>query len=135
AQADAEWLAASPNPRRRAQVASDAERLSGPLRAIALARLGRVEEARAAAAATPLDCAPCLRARAEAEAAAGNWPAADGWYARAAALGPQLPLTETAWGASLLAKGDARAAIVKLSAAAAKGPRYADPLELWGEAL
>ena len=119
----------------RAQAASDAERVTGPLRAIALAGVGRVEEARAVAAATPLDCAPCLRARAEVEAAARNWTAADGWYAKAAVLGPQLPLTDTAWAESLLARGDVKAAIIKLRSATAKGPRYADPLELWGEAL
>lgn len=119
----------------RAQATSQAERVTGPLRAIAMARVGRVEEARAVAAATPLDCAPCLRARAEVEAAALDWAAADGWYAKAAMLGPQLPLTDTAWAESLLARGDAKAAIVMLRSTAAKGPRYADPLELWGEAL
>ena len=144
AMARADWLAAPEGPGQpprsqvayfRAQAASEAERVTGPLRAIALARAGRVDEARAVAAATPLDCAACLRARAEVEAAAMNWTAADGWYAKAAALGPQLPLAETAWGASLLARGDPKAAIIKLRSAAAKGPRYADPLELWGEAV
>ena len=144
ATARADWLAAPAGPGQpprsevvdfRVQAASEAARVTGPLRAIALARTGRVEQARAVAAATPLDCAPCLRARAEVESAAKNWTAADAWYAKAAVLGPQLPLTETVWGASLFARGDAKAAILKLSSAAAKGPRYADPLELWGEAL
>jgi tetratricopeptide (TPR) repeat protein len=35
----------------------------------------------------------------------------------------------------LLAKGDVDAAIEKFRAARAKGPHFADPLELWGEAL
>ena len=35
----------------------------------------------------------------------------------------------------LLAKGDADGAIAKLQIACQKAPRFADPLELWGEAL
>lgn len=144
ATARADWLAAPAGPGQpprsqvayyRALAASEAERVTGPLRAIAMARVGRVEEARVVAAETPLDCAPCLRARAEVEAAARNWTAADRWYAKAAVLGPQLPLTDTEWAESLLARGDTRAAIIKLKSAAENGPRYADPLELWGEAL
>jgi Flp pilus assembly protein TadD len=50
-------------------------------------------------------------------------------------MAPELPLAETLWGASRLARGDAAGAIAKLTAAHAKGPRFADPLELWGEAL
>jgi Flp pilus assembly protein TadD len=35
----------------------------------------------------------------------------------------------------LLRKGDLDGAMVKFSAASARGPHYADPLEGWGEAL
>ncbi len=35
----------------------------------------------------------------------------------------------------LLARGDTDGAIAKLQQAHAKGPSFADPLELWGEAL
>ena len=119
----------------QAQYAAVRARRDAPLLAETLARNGDIESARAVAAATPLDCAACLRARAEVESAARNWPAADAWYARAAAFAPRLPQAETQWGASLLARGDAPGAIVKLTAANAKGPHFADPLELWGEAL
>jgi Flp pilus assembly protein TadD len=110
-------------------------RRDAPLAAEAVARTGDIEGARRIVAATPLDCAACLRARAEVESAARNWPAADAWYARAAAFAPRLPQAETQWGESLLARGDAKGATGKLAAASTKGPRDADPLELWGEAL
>jgi tetratricopeptide (TPR) repeat protein len=35
----------------------------------------------------------------------------------------------------LLAKGDIDGAIAKFKSANEKGPRFADPLEMWGEAL
>lgn len=35
----------------------------------------------------------------------------------------------------LLTRGDLRRAIVRLKVAHRRGPNYADPLELWGEAL
>jgi tetratricopeptide (TPR) repeat protein len=125
----------SASPVRQVQYAAQRARRDDPLLAETLARTGDIEGARAAAAATPLDCAACLRARAEVESAARNWPAADVWYARAAAFAPRLPQAETLWGASLLARGDAQGAIAKFTAASGKGPHFADPLELWGEAL
>lgn len=123
------------SPVMQAQYAALRARRDAPLLAKALARTGDIAGARAVAAATPLDCAACLRARAEVESAARNWSAADAWYARAEAFAPRLPQAETLWGESLLARGDPAGAIAKLAAAQAKGPRFADPLELWGEAL
>ena len=118
-----------------ARYADERARQIAPLKAVALAHTGQIEAARAIAAATPLDCDACLRARAEVETAAANWAAADAWYARAAVQAPRLPHAETQWGASRLARGDAAGAVARLSAAAAKGPRFADPLAYWGEAL
>jgi len=125
----------SSSPVLQARYAALRTRRDAPLLAEAMARTGDIKGARAVAAATPLDCAACLRARAEVESAARNWRGADAWYARAAAFAPRLPQAETQWGESLLARGDAKGAIAKLRAASAKGPHYADPLELWGEAL
>ncbi len=142
--ARADWFAAPERPGlppRSASVvltaryADERARQIAPLKAVALAHAGQIEAARAIAAATPLDCDACLRARAEVETAAANWAAADAWYARAAVQAPRLPHAETQWGASRLARGDAAGAVAKLSAAAAKGPRFADPLAYWGEAL
>ena len=138
------WLAAPAypgGPSRQASVVNRdrdsyaRQRTDIPLQALALARTGRVAEARALIGEPPADCAPCLRARAVVEAEAGDWAAAEAWFARAAAAAPRLPQADLAWGEALLARGDPARAIPKLSAAAAKGPRFADPLELWGEAL
>ena len=48
---------------------------------------------------------------------------------------PEIPFWDADWGQTLLDKGDADGAIAKLSQAHRKGPHFADPLELWGEAL
>ncbi len=103
--------------------------------AIAYAYAGRLAEARALIARTPLDCDRCVQARAQIAEAAGDRPGADRWFAEHARMAPSIPIPETTWGAALLARGDADGAIAKLKAATAKGLRYADPQELWGEAL
>ena len=103
--------------------------------AVAYARAGRLAEARALIAKTPLDCDICVQARAMIAEAAGDRPGADRWFAHAARMAPSIPIPETIWGAALLARGDAEGVIAKLKAAAAKGLHYADPQELWGEAL
>jgi tetratricopeptide (TPR) repeat protein len=106
-----------------------------PLEALALAKTGDAAGASALIATTPLDCYLCLRVRGRIATEARDWPAADRWFAEAAQQAPSLPFAETEWGASLLARGDADAAIVKLSRAHKAGPHFADPQELWGEAL
>jgi tetratricopeptide (TPR) repeat protein len=106
-----------------------------PLWALAEAHLGDVRQARALIAATPLDCSPCLRARARIEALGHDWHAAETWFARAVLDAPSIPFAYKEWGEMLLAKGDPAGAIAKFEAAHARGPHYADPLELWGEAL
>ena len=111
------------------------ERGVQPALAIAYARLGRLEQAKAAAASLPPDCEPCLDARGWVAALSGDPAGADRWFAAADRMAPDLPFYESDWGAALLARGDLDRAIAKLGEAHAKGPRYADPLELWGEAL
>ncbi|HTT83394.1 MAG TPA: hypothetical protein VMF67_07925 [Rhizomicrobium sp.] len=103
--------------------------------AFALARLGRLGEARALIARTPLDCDPCMRIRGKIEALAGNWSTAAHWFAVVAARSPDIPFADTDWGEMLLLKGDYDGAIAKFAIAHAKGPHFADPLEMWGEAL
>ena len=48
---------------------------------------------------------------------------------------PSIPFAYADWGEMLLRKGAYDAAIAKFNQAKLKGPRFADPLELWGEAL
>jgi tetratricopeptide (TPR) repeat protein len=106
-----------------------------PLLAIAEARLGRTDSARARIAATPDDCYPCLRARAQVAELQGQAARADYWFARAAAIGPSLPFAHNEWGQALLDRKQPDDAIARFTIANKKGPHFADPLEGWGEAL
>jgi tetratricopeptide (TPR) repeat protein len=106
-----------------------------PLEALALAKSGDMAGAEALIGRTPPDCGLCLRVRGQIAAQARDWPGAGRWFAEAVRQAPSVPNAYADWGAMLLAKGDADAAIAKLQIAHAKGPRFADPLEAWGEAL
>ena len=111
------------------------ERWIWPLRAQALAALGRGDEAQRAADLAPLDCYLCLRMRGVAAASRRDWPAAEGWLARAVRQAPSIPFAYADWGAMLLAKGDVDGALARLALAHANAPHFADALELSGEAL
>ncbi len=111
------------------------ERSVWPALAVGYARLGRQGEAEALVASTPLDCDPCVEARALVAAAKRDWAGADRWFAAVDRQAPEIPFWDADWGQTLLAKGDVDGAIAKLSQAHQKGPHFADPLELWGEAL
>ena len=105
------------------------------LKALALARLGRVPEAQQLVAPLPADCVFCLIARAEVAQAAGDARAADRWFGETVRLTPSLPAANEKWGRALLLRGDARGALAKFDAAHAKGPRFADAIEGRAEAL
>ena len=109
--------------------------LSWPLEALALAHTGDVAGAQAVIGKTPLDCYPCLRVRGQVAAQARDWPAAERWFAEAQRQAPSLPLAYAEWGRMRLDKGDPDGAIAVLRTAEAKGPRFADPPQIWGEAL
>ncbi len=111
------------------------ERWALPLRAQALAMLGRSSEAVHAAEQAPLDCDLCLRMRGVAAASAGDWKSATRWFTQSETFGPSLPFADTDWGDMLLRKGDLDEAIAKFKLANQKGPHFADPLEMGGEAL
>ncbi len=111
------------------------DRWALPLRAQALAMLGRSAEATRVAELAPLDCDLCLRMRGVAAASAGDWTSATRWFSQAEAFGPSLPFADAEWGTMLMAKGDLDGAIAKFALANRKGPHFADPLEMWGEAL
>jgi tetratricopeptide (TPR) repeat protein len=103
-------------------------------RAVVLAHLGRIGEAEAAIAPTPLDCTNCLGDRGAIAAYASDRTGVDHWFGEAVRQAP-LPLYYLPWGRSLLLLGDPGAAIAELKEAHKLGPHYADPLEVWGEAL
>jgi tetratricopeptide (TPR) repeat protein len=103
--------------------------------ALALAQSGDFAKADAVIAPTPADCDICTRMRGRIAALEKHWDRAEFWFARYAAQAPDMPFAMSDWGRMLLARGDAAGAIAKFQAAREKGPRFADPLEGWGEAL
>jgi hypothetical protein len=109
--------------------------MAAPYAAIAEARLGQAAQAQALIGATPLDCYRCVDARGVIAAAAGDWAGADRWFAEAERLAPSSPFAYADLARSRLARGDVTGALGLLQTAYAKGPHYADGLELWGEAL
>ena len=107
----------------------------GARRAIVMAKLGRLDEARRVADPLPNDCVACLQAKAEVAGTAGDHAAEDRLYAEAVRLTPSLPLSNEAWGRALLARNQPRDALARFDAAIAKGPRFGDAFEGRGEAL
>ncbi len=79
-----------------------------PLLAQAYAHLGRLDEAKALAAGSPLDCYRCLAVRGEIATLEHDWAAADRWYADLDRRSASRPTAMTPWAASLLARGDVR---------------------------
>jgi|SRR5579871_88993 len=106
-----------------------------PYAATALAMTGNIAAAKALIDKTPLDCYTCLRNRARIAEAEHNWPDAQRWYERATSAAPSIPIGYSEWGRMLLEEGDIRGALAKFAIAHQKGPHFADPLELSGEAL
>jgi tetratricopeptide (TPR) repeat protein len=103
--------------------------------AVAHARVGRLAEAEALLSQTPLDCYDCLQARGLAAGLKRDWAQADRWYAEAARQAPSIPFAQTAWGQSLLDRGDPDGAIARFKDAHRITPHFPDAVELWGEAL
>jgi tetratricopeptide (TPR) repeat protein len=104
-------------------------------RAIALAHLGRRQEADAVIAQTPLDCDSCVAARGAVANVEGDWKAADRWFAILIARNPSGPFPHEGRGRLRLVRGDADGAIADARLSLARGPKYAQAIELWGEGL
>ena len=100
-----------------------------------LASLGRVAEAQAVIAPTPLNCAPCVVARAAVAEAAGDRRTADHWFGEAARIMPSLPEAPMRWGRALLARGDGPRALAQFQVAMKRSPKAHDAIEGAGEAL
>jgi tetratricopeptide (TPR) repeat protein len=106
-----------------------------PWVALAKAMLGDIAGAQTLIAATPADCNDCLRIRGMIASEAKQWDRADFWFAKAVSDAPSIPFAHENWGLSLLARGQADAAVAQFTLANQKGPKFADALEGWGEAL
>ncbi|WP_420138139.1 hypothetical protein [Sphingomonas sp.] len=101
---------------------------------IAQAHTGQLSQASGTLMRTPLDCAPCVRARGIVAALAGRHREADRWFARALALTPSLPFAHEAYAEALIKRGDAPAALQQARLAVQKGPRWADAHKRLGDA-
>ena len=101
----------------------------------AFARTGRHGEAATLVNVMPLDCDYCLRVRGLAAAFAGRPAEADHWLGELARRTPSLPIAHEAWAEAKLFRRDYAGAIREAAAAHAVGPRWAEPLKHWGDAL
>ncbi|MDE2355906.1 MAG: hypothetical protein KGL69_04040 [Alphaproteobacteria bacterium] len=107
----------------------------GPYLALAEARFGDPAAARALAASFPPDCYPCQWTRGDVAALAHDRATAESAFALAIADGPDLPKAYVERGVARLGWGDLTGAMADAQKAHALGPRYADPLKLWGDVL
>jgi tetratricopeptide (TPR) repeat protein len=106
-----------------------------PWAARARAELGDAVGAAAIAARAPADCYFCVATRGFVAAKAGRHREAEQWFARGTTLARELPFAWFEWGLARLGRGDAAGATPMFEAAAARAPRWADPLKHQGDAL
>lgn len=106
-----------------------------PLLAILEARTGDLAAARARVATLPEDCDPCLDARAQVAALAGERAEAERLFARLARRNPDTPGPLVTWARTRLDRGDPAGALPLLRQAAEFGPRWAEPQKYQGDAL
>lgn len=95
---------------------------------------GRIEEAEAAFARADRFVA-CAAFRADVLEARGLTAEADRQYGVAIRLAPSLPFAYHRRGLALMARGDYPRAVTRFRDAHLRGPRWADPLKGWGDAL
>ncbi|UVO50878.1 hypothetical protein M0208_10240 [Sphingomonas sp. SUN019] len=108
---------------------------TGPCwRGLAYGLAGRREEADRMLAAAGR-WSECYSLAGDVAEAAGDRRGADALYARAKALTPSLPLPYQRHAMTLLKRGRGADAAVEFAAANRRGPRWADPLKGWGDAL
>jgi hypothetical protein len=105
------------------------------VQARAFTGLGRLTEAQARLASTPLDCVPCVTGRALLAEAQGRPAEADHWFSEASRIAPSIPEGPVEWGRVLLARGDAGRALAEFREALRRGPRAEEAMEGLGEAL
>jgi tetratricopeptide (TPR) repeat protein len=111
------------------------ERFVLPAEAMDLAFGGRLDEARAIAAALPLDCANCVKARMAVAALGRDYPAAFHWLAECRRWGGDTPFQPTLLGQILERQGQYAAALQLANEALQWGSKYPDALKLKADAL
>jgi tetratricopeptide (TPR) repeat protein len=108
---------------------------SGPYLALAEARFGDPAAGAALAASLPVDCYPCQWAKGDVAALKGDRVHAEQAFAAAITDAPHLPKAYLERGVARLGWGDLAGALADAQKANQLGPRYADPLKLWGDIL
>jgi tetratricopeptide (TPR) repeat protein len=103
--------------------------------ALALARSGRAVDAEAVLRMLPPDRDATIRLSGLVAAYLGRDRESDLLLARAAARTPSLPAGHAAWAEALLVRGDLKRAVEQAALANRKGPAWAEPLKIWGDAL
>ena len=106
-----------------------------PELAVLEARTGDLAAPRARVATLPEDCDPCLQARAQVAALAGERAEAERLFARLARRNPGAPFPLVVWARTRLDRGDPAGALPLLRQAAAFGSRWAEPQKYQGDAL
>jgi tetratricopeptide (TPR) repeat protein len=106
-----------------------------PILAATMATAGNVSGARRLATKLPMDSDYTPWALGVVASYSGDMRSADYWFAKAVGRAPSYPLFYYTWAQALALHGDLERAAEILRTAHEKGPRYADPLELWGEVL
>jgi tetratricopeptide (TPR) repeat protein len=77
----------------------------------------------------------CYRFKGDILDGRGDWAGAQGAYAAAVVLAPDLPAGHYSWGLALARHGDLAGAAAHFAAAHLRGPHWADPLKAWGDVL
>ena len=106
-----------------------------PRWAISLVRAGDKDRAEKILSKIPTDCYLCARARGTVALVESQFGRADYWYRRAIADAPRLPAAYFELGALVIKRGRLDEAVSLFGSAQQYGPHFADPLEMWGEAL
>ncbi len=119
----------------RVQPMEDFVLQEGPALTILMAQAGNLKGAHDLIDASPMDCGPCVRARAILAAAERDWPRADRFFALSTRLAPSMPQGWSAWGQASAARDDIPGAIALYRRAQKAGPGWADPLKFEGDAL
>ena len=104
-------------------------------RAYALARVGRADEARAAAALLPPDCYWCAMVRGLTARTLGGAAEADRWFAEAVRQAPESPFAYEERARGRLQAGDPAGALAYARLSSKVSPNRADGPQLAGEAL
>lgn len=108
---------------------------SQSMRVVALAKLGRTDEAASVLAGLPSDCDICLAAGGVLAAARRDVLGSEAAFAEAVRLAPRNPQILLLRGRERLARGDAAHALADFEASQKLAPKWADPLAFSGEAL